>query len=280
MAGGLRILRTGRFNRIASHFCVRPAGPDYLLIWVIAGRGFSERGEDRVDAVAGSLIAYPPGPPQTYGADPADPWDILWMHFDGPEAAAFFDRWGVADRLDLRLGLDATIRDRFIELIVAQQSPEPNRPRLCDCLGWGLLGLIDHRLAMLRDGAGPDTFERLQRVQAYVAERLAEPLPIESLAAVAGVSPRQLRRLFAASLGTTPVRYVIEHRLARASALLSETTMPVQQVAEASGFEDPYYFSRQFRQRMGESPSGYRSKSRRIHTLSRHTSPKIGYTGS
>jgi AraC family transcriptional regulator of arabinose operon len=55
---------------------------------------------------------------------------------------------------------------------------------------------------------------------------------------------------------------IVGLRLQRASELLGATDMSVAQVARAVGFESPHYFSRQFGQRFGLSPTKYRHQVR------------------
>ena len=71
------------------------------------------------------------------------------------------------------------------------------------------------------------------------------PLLIDKkLAREAGVTPRQLERLFAASLPESPMRYYLALRLDRAQALLQQTSLPVVEVAMASGFVSVSHFLR------------------------------------
>ncbi len=83
---------------------------------------------------------------------------------------------------------------------------------------------------------------------------LAEPLPRTALAAAAGVSLRQLERLFARHVGRTVGQEYLRLRLDAAMRLLRETALPRVEVAVACGFEDASHFSRAFRTRFGMTP--------------------------
>ena len=58
------------------------------------------------------------------------------------------------------------------------------------------------------------------------------------------------------------MRYVAELQVQRAKELLTDSTLPVLEIAEAVGIRNPYYFSRFFKKQTGMSPSDYR----RAHT--------------
>ena len=100
----------------------------------------------------------------------------------------------------------------------------------------------------------PHLIAAIQRMQ----ERLEEPLGMTELADGLGISRRQLERLFRKYVGTTPNRFYFEMRIARAHALLSETNMPVTEVAMATGFGSPAQFAARFRKRYGLSPRAFR----------------------
>ena len=99
---------------------------------------------------------------------------------------------------------------------------------------------------------------RLKRVLREMEQSVETPQPISHFAAEAGVSIRQLERLFSAHLGATPVHYFMRLRLDRALRLLIQTEMPIMDVALATGFGSQASFSRKFRQHFGRSPSGLR----------------------
>ncbi len=81
---------------------------------------------------------------------------------------------------------------------------------------------------------------------------------VADLAAELGVSERHLRRALQRELGVSPVELAQTHRLLLAKRLLGETTLPVTDIAFASGFESLRRFNVAFRERYGMSPSALR----------------------
>lgn len=76
---------------------------------------------------------------------------------------------------------------------------------------------------------------------------LEEPISPATLAEDAGMSTRQLERLFRRYLNRSPKRYYMELRLAKARNLLQQTDMSVINVALACGFASPSHFSKCYR---------------------------------
>lgn len=95
---------------------------------------------------------------------------------------------------------------------------------------------------------------RLTAVVARIEANLENPISPPQLAADAGMSTRQLERLFMRYLNCSPKRYYLESRLARARNLLLQTDLPLIEIAIASGFASSSHFSKCYRERYGTTP--------------------------
>lgn len=87
-----------------------------------------------------------------------------------------------------------------------------------------------------------------------IEESIEAPLSTEEVARTAGISTRQLERLFRRHLGISPAAYASAARLDRARALLRQTAMPVTDVGIACGFTSASHFSTAYRMRFGHAP--------------------------
>lgn len=101
---------------------------------------------------------------------------------------------------------------------------------------------------------------RLSKAVEQMENALEDPLPLEDIASEAGISLRELERLFKRWLHTTPNAYYRELRLLRARSLLQSTALPVTEIAVSCGFTSPAHFSRCFRTRFRRSPSEERGR--------------------
>ncbi len=89
---------------------------------------------------------------------------------------------------------------------------------------------------------------------ALMESGLETPASRSQLAAAAGVTVRQLERLFADHLGTTIGRRYVEIRIERARALLRQSTLSIAEIAVACGFVSTSHFSRVYKAQYGISP--------------------------
>ena len=85
-------------------------------------------------------------------------------------------------------------------------------------------------------------------------------ISIGMLAKLSGVSEAYFRSLFQNSCGTSPLRYINNLKLTRATELLSSGLYAIHEVAALSGFHDECYFSREFKKAFGVSPSEYQER--------------------
>lgn len=99
---------------------------------------------------------------------------------------------------------------------------------------------------------------RIKPVVDYINDRFAaERITAEALLSRCDVSYPYLKKLFVKRFGMPPVRYAIQLKINYACDLLRSKQYSVSQAAEAAGYPDANYFSRQFKAYMGCSPSEY-----------------------
>ena len=97
--------------------------------------------------------------------------------------------------------------------------------------------------------------EKLRKIVELMADNLDEPFTAVELAQAAGLSVRQVERLFLRHMSMTPGRYYMRLRLERARELLRQTNMPILNVAVATGFTSHSYFAQSYRLQFGRPPS-------------------------
>ena len=100
---------------------------------------------------------------------------------------------------------------------------------------------------------------KLLAVVKTMEDNLEEPLAQTDIARMTSLSTRQLERLFRKYLNTTPTRYYLNLRLARARHLLRQTSMSILSVALACGFVSASHFSKCYRECYGCTPRAERA---------------------
>ena len=102
----------------------------------------------------------------------------------------------------------------------------------------------------------PRSFEP---VLSYIEAHLSEPLRLERLAALSGLSLWRFATVFREHVGVSPYRYVDQQRVRRAQTLLQQR-VPVARVASEAGFYDQSHLSRRFKRLCGMTPGQYQAE--------------------
>lgn len=100
--------------------------------------------------------------------------------------------------------------------------------------------------------------DAVQRALALIGDGLLQDASVETLAQRVGLSGRQLRRVFLAHTGATPIAVHTTRRLLLAKQLLTETALPVTQIAMAAGFNSLRRFNAAFLEGCGMAPTAIR----------------------
>jgi AraC family transcriptional regulator len=97
-----------------------------------------------------------------------------------------------------------------------------------------------------------------RKAVAYIEEHLAEPISLEALARLVGLSACYFCRAFRQSLGMPPQRYQLSQRIERAKTLLAKRAASVTDISLTVGYNDTSAFCTAFRRLTGLTPSTYR----------------------
>ncbi|MCS0592121.1 GlxA family transcriptional regulator [Massilia norwichensis] len=101
---------------------------------------------------------------------------------------------------------------------------------------------------------------KLTEAVTLMEANIEEPLSTDEIAQLAGISRRQLERLFKQYLGSLPSRYYLELRLKRARQLLRDTNHSIVQVGLMCGFSSGSHFSTAFGALFGNTPREERQR--------------------
>jgi len=90
-------------------------------------------------------------------------------------------------------------------------------------------------------------------------KRTLENIDYIKLSSKYGITRRTFFRNFKRATGMTPHAYCLKRKIQYAAELLETTDIPIKEIAEMAGYKDIFYFSRQFKQMIGEPPAKFRA---------------------
>ncbi|HEY1092023.1 MAG TPA: helix-turn-helix domain-containing protein [Burkholderiaceae bacterium] len=102
--------------------------------------------------------------------------------------------------------------------------------------------------------------QAIKHCQEWIAEHFAQANPVETMSQRAGLTRRTFMRRFRAATGQLPMDYVHALRVERAKRIIEQQAGGLDEVAFEVGYEDPSFFRRLFKRKVGLTPAAYRRK--------------------
>jgi two-component system response regulator YesN len=134
--------------------------------------------------------------------------------------------------------------------------------RNADALADYVLGFLNAHITPIRRSKG--IREEIQKVIDYINQHYPEEFSLNDMADIAGLNPDYFSRLFHQETGQNISTYVYNVRMRHASEMLasSKSGVPVliKEIAVSVGFNDPYYFSKRFKEYFGVAPEEYHNR--------------------
>ena len=241
----------------------------YLFHYVISGAGTlmaSDRNEVRADFRVGAGEGFLIFPQQvsTYVADMGDPWEYIWVEFDGLRVGEALEEAGLGVASPVYRTHDPEGRDRMLA----------EMRRLVAGGGDSTLALVGHTYlfldALLRSVDRPKANVTSKVQDFYLREAInfivahyQEDITVEDIARQAGLNRSYFGKVFKAAMGKSPQQYLIGYRMNKAAELLKLTALSVGEVGRAVGYPNQLHFSRAFKNVYGTSPREWRKHNAR-----------------
>ncbi len=237
--------------------------PDYSKFYFICeGEGWLKIGDREYYPRPGELFLMPEGVNQSYSVINDRPFEKYWCHF-----TAHVGGINLFKLLDLNPRCMPVQPERLAE-IFAELVEHANSDAVCAKLlaKSKLMELIACYVTSLNVEAEKVVFkngspiDKLTEVLAYIDEHLARNFTVEELADIAYMHPNSFIRMFKQYAGMPPIQYVTHKKIEKAKQLLTTTNSSVAEVAQRMGFNDTFYFSKQFKKHAGSTPTDYRKQ--------------------
>jgi AraC-like DNA-binding protein len=215
-----------------------------------AGRGLQWVGGRWVPQTSGIVCIAPDGATQAFQALRAERWGFVWVQYH-PGKLPLATR-----EVTLRASDPEPVR-ASVALLHRELQGDANPAvlqQLADLL----------QMLVMRILGRHELDARVTRVLERVSADLSYHWTLPELAKTAKVSTEQLRRLFQRYLGRSPLRRVLELRLAHAAERLRTTDDKLESIAHAVGYRSVYALSSAFTRELGYSPSVFRRRSRAL----------------
>ena len=200
-----------------------------VVVHIVSGHGtFRSERSGEMPVPANSLFFVFPGVNHSYRYDDETGWVEEWMELDPTNVLPLLAEAGITAESPLRT--------------------------------FASIPAVAEAIAAWRKGAEAESGGVVEKMRQALVSNVAEHVTVRDAARRAGKCESRMRALFKRATVLSPKKYQMRSRLVRAGKLLRETDLPVGVVAEQTGFESIFAFSRRFRKLLGVSPSEYRRR--------------------
>ena len=228
----------------------------FLLHHILSGRGTCIISNQKYALQAGDSFLVYPETTVHYYADSHEPWEYIWVGFNGIDAESYVEQTDFSRENPVLFSrysqqFPGLLREIYQNFGTTVWSNLAITGKLYALLSF-LVEHAEHNQTRRRDAT-----DCAKQAADYIINHFAEPISVEDLAAQLSVSHSSLYRKFMQRYQVSPKRFLLEYRIDRACMLLSTTTHSVQEISNSVGFDDPFYFSRAFKEMKGVSPRHY-----------------------
>ena len=234
-----------------------PLNPHDQWVWLAVERGsiiLTWNGHE-LELTAGSTC-FLPGGSATASISTDKQTRCLWIALEGPLSPMVVRKMGALLHMPLRQGAlpsQLYLASQIVQVIVRHTGTSDATYQLQHLLfgmiasHWGQPVAMD---AML-------SHEIAKVVDTLRANQYRDNLSLAEMAAISRMPMETFRKRFVAEVGMPPRSYVLHCKMERAKELLRDQNCSVRQAGAAVGMQDPYHFSKQFKNIVGISPSAF-----------------------
>lgn len=196
---------------------------------------------------------------QYYKADASDPWEILWVHFNGGTSYGYYQQFSQNSSPICSFERASIVPSIIHQLILNNQEQNIKTEPLNSKL---LLELLTEFLFTICTPDSSKTFlpEYVKEIILYLDKNLTDKTTLDMLAKKCSISKYHLEKQFKKYIGVTPNEYIILNRIAFAKELLKYSDIPVSEIAFKIGIDNASHFINLFKIREGITPLSFRKK--------------------
>ncbi|MCU7548828.1 AraC family transcriptional regulator [Chitinophagaceae bacterium LB-8] len=254
----LFITHIGYFPKALYHYRERKNGcEDYILLYSLGGKGYIENAEEKFELAPNQFIIIPPHQYHRFQADINDPWTIYWVHFSSNKLNELNKEFNVEQYYKpTDIFYDEKIIDVWFEMYSSLASEYSTTTigyaNFCLYRFLSFFFFPNNKFNILEQECPLD--QSIEYMKANIDKRLTADI----IANQFQYSSSHYTAIFKKKTGSSPIDYFINMKIHFACQLLSQSELKIREIAEKVGYDDPYYFSRLFKQIMNKSPKEYR----------------------
>lgn len=195
-----------------------------------------------------------------YSADGDDPWEYIWIEFDGLKAREFVHQAGLSREHPIFHTTASGSEDVFAPLLHMLKHPDllPAQTMGYAYLFFGCL--IQHSATARPMPANDIKKFYVQSTADYIENHYMEDITIENIAEHLGLNRSYFSKLFKKMTGKSPQEFLITYRIHKSCEYLRSTNLTIADIASQVGYPNQFHFTRAFKSIMNLPPNEWRKR--------------------
>lgn len=258
------IQEAGYLKSLKPHLSRRSGLRSYLFLIVLSGSGdisYCPPSSDmtQVSAAPGDCFFLNCMGEYTHISSEQDPWELLWIHFYGPQADAYYRYFCEQHNWHFHSSHLSMLTDAISSVIRYHEEKTDDTDLLTARQIVNILTLICTE-SETRGEADTALSEKLKSIARYLDEHYTETISLDFLAEHFFISKYYLAREFKKEFGTTIIQYILAKKITNAKELLRYSSASIEDIAQLCGIDDASYFNKVFKKMEGCTASEYRKR--------------------
>ncbi len=244
---------------------------EYHLHFVLNGKGSFFINGTHYDIKKETIFLIPKDVPIQYNADMDDPWEYIWITFDGEKAVDYLNYSGLSADNPVTTSVIpiATYLPMVKKMLDTNILTLANEIKRVGYLFDLLSTLIDAQ-SVTRSKEKPYDYSSetyVEHALQYISINYGH-IKVSDIANYIGINRSYLTSIFKKVLQVSPQEYLVNYRLRLAAELIRTTNQSIREISNKAGYDNPFNFSKMFKSAYGVSPKTYRLQNSRQNNSS------------
>lgn len=228
---------------------------------VLNGKGYLKTNNEIHVLNQGDAFFYFPMEEQYYYSDKENPWEVVWLHFEGDYIKDFFIEKGFHLSNVWTLKLWDNINQSLLKLLHESEEYGILHPSRLSSITYEIIAEFISQAEPLSINNGLGIYKRIVKILPKMRQMQAKPFELKYWADELNISTFYFSKMFKKTTGLSPTNFIMLCRLQKAKQLLVEQKdLTVKQIAIECGYPSISYFGKLFLENEGLTPLEYRNK--------------------